>query len=492
MIPRLTPALTPLDSYRDALVPATEQKQPGQAAAPKLRSGLLELALLAADVVLWLALFGCCFEILALFEHASHFPQIPSIGIPLVVSLLSSWLVGGYDRDTDFRSLRFTSEFILAGLVASLLGAALTAFLGTYGGTRLVSRLLLLGTPVAFTFVSLLLRRYLAGRRVWDNQGVRRLLLLGLADEAATLQRALELAGRPTLIERIEPSSASRETISACLAPHSSASAGLAENPAPLDSIVIAPSAEPLIAGITPYLVSLHARQIPVYTWSAFWRQRVRMHDVYDCSTAWLFERDFRLHRTSVHWHLKRLFDIGLASVGLLLAAPILLVTAILIRLDSPGPALFRQQRIGFLGKPFTIFKFRSMGLHAEQVGQLTANEDPRITRIGQFLRRTRIDEIPQLINVLIGDMSFVGPRPEWTVCVENYESQLNYYHLRHLVKPGITGWAQVNYPYGQGVQDARNKLSFDLHYVTHASIVLDCTILLKTCYVVVGRIGGR
>ncbi len=495
VIPPISTALPPPDSYRDALGSTPRTEVPGQAAPRGLRSGLLEVGLFLADILLWLALFGACFETLALVAYASHLPKPIAILIPLAVSLFASWLVGSYDRDTDFRSLRFTSEFVLAGLIASIFGAALSSFFGSYGATKMVSRLLLLGTPVCFTFASLLMRRHLAGRRVWDHHGVRRLLLLGQTSEADTLQRALELAGRPTVVERIDPVTATRESITDCLGsreikstpPHITAKGSV-----PLDSIVIAPSAEPLIAAITPFLVSLHTRQLPVYAWGAFWRQRVRMHDVHDSSTAWLFERDFRLHRTSIHWHLKRLFDIVLAAFALLLASPLLLVAAVLIRLDSPGPALFRQPRVGFLGESFTIYKLRTMRLNAEHDGLLTAQKDPRITRLGQYLRRSRIDEIPQLINVLKGDMSFVGPRPEWTVCVKDYEDQLAYYHLRHLVKPGITGWAQVNYPYGQGVDDARNKLSFDLHYVTHASIFLDCTILLKTCYVVIGRIGGR
>jgi len=150
------------------------------------------------------------------------------------------------------------------------------------------------------------------------------------------------------------------------------------------------------------------------------------------------------------------------------------------------------QPRAGFRGREFSICKFRTMRLHAERDGTTTAPGDGRITRLGHWLRRSRIDEIPQLFNVLRGDMSLVGPRPEWTLCVAEYEDKLPGYHLRHLAKPGLTGWAQVNYPYGEGIEDAACKLSFDLHYVTHASLVLDCSILLKTLYVVIGRIGGR
>ena len=507
------------NSYRDALHSAPTP--PGVFKTPVvLRSGMQGLLHFAGDIILWCGLFSVCLWGLQLFAQGSNFPNSSVVAIPLAVSLLSSWLVGAYDRDNDFRSLRFASEFLIAGLLATVFGAGLTALFGSYGSTVLASRFLLLATPFAFTVASLLLRRQLASRAGWDVNGVRRVLLIGQPEEAASLQRALSLAGRPTTVERLDPALASPETLAEYLeacqsAPKKFSSSAQRATPSKADpnagpsrispaglpadgenippgALVLAPSADELLATLSPFLVSLHTTRLPVYTWSAFWRQRVRMHDVHDPSTAWLFDRDFRLNTTTVYWHLKRFFDITHAAAALLLALPVLFLTWIAIRLDSPGPAFFRQQRIGFRGKPFTIYKFRTMRLNSEAAGTTTVPGDSRITRLGHFLRRSRIDEIPQLLNVLKGDMSFVGPRPEWTVCVELYEQQLPFYHLRHLVKPGLTGWAQVNYPYGQDVDDARNKLSFDLHYVTHASLILDSTIILKTLYVVMGRIGGR
>ena len=482
-------------SYRDALHPGPEVQAPGTPQTAGLRSGVLALALLTGDILVWMGIFSACLGLLHVFAHGSNLPNASVVGIPLGVSLLSSWLVGAYDRDNDFRSLRFASEFLIAGLFATIFGAGLVALFGSYGSTQMASRFLLLATPFVFTLVSLYGRRVLAGRSDWDSTGVRRVLLLGSPEEAAALQRALELAGRPAAVERLDPAQATPAALSDYLLTR--ATAPESPDPAspgavPLGAIVLGLSADPLLTGLSPFLVSLHTTRLPVYTWPAFWRQRVRMHDVHDPSTAWLFDRDFRLTTTSVYWHVKRLVDIVLAAAALLLTSPILLLAGIAVRLDSPGPALFRQQRVGFRGKPFVIYKFRTMRVNSEADGTTTTPGDARITRLGHFLRRSRIDEIPQLINVLKGDMSFVGPRPEWTVCVELYEQQLRYYHLRHLAKPGITGWAQVNYPYGQDVDDARNKLSFDLYYVTHASLILDCTILLKTLYVVLGRIGGH
>ena len=188
----------------------------------------------------------------------------------------------------------------------------------------------------------------------------------------------------------------------------------------------------------------------------------------------------------------KRAFDITLSVLGLLLVWPLMLLTALLVRLDSPGPVLFKQTRVGYDGKPFTLFKFRSMRTDAEQVsGPVWATEDdPRITRAGRFLRKSRLDELPQLFNVLTGHMSLVGPRPERPVFVQDLESQIPYYNQRHIVRPGLTGWAQINYPYGSSVEDALQKLQYDLFYVKNISLLFDLSILFTTIKTVVLRKG--
>jgi lipopolysaccharide/colanic/teichoic acid biosynthesis glycosyltransferase len=167
-------------------------------------------------------------------------------------------------------------------------------------------------------------------------------------------------------------------------------------------------------------------------------------------------------------------------------------VTACLIKLDSPGPILYRQERVGRHGKPFTIFKFRSMRADAERDGspRWAAAGDPRVTRVGRVIRKLRIDELPQILNVLCGDMSLIGPRPERPFFVDQLVQAIPYYAERHLVRPGITGWAQVNYPYGDSIDDARCKLSFDIYYVKNRSIILDLRILLKTVRIIFGLEG--
>ena len=191
---------------------------------------------------------------------------------------------------------------------------------------------------------------------------------------------------------------------------------------------------------------------------------------------------------------LKRLADILLSALGLILAAPLMMVVAILIKIDSPGPIFYRQQRVGQQGKLFIITKFRSMRNDAEAVtGPIFADKhDLRITRVGRVLRTIRVDELPQLLNVLRGEMSFVGPRPERPFFVEQFAKEIPYYTQRLSVRPGITGWAQVCYPYGATLEDAVEKLRLDLYYVKNLSLFLDLCIIMKTCKIVVCGKGAR
>jgi exopolysaccharide biosynthesis polyprenyl glycosylphosphotransferase len=189
----------------------------------------------------------------------------------------------------------------------------------------------------------------------------------------------------------------------------------------------------------------------------------------------------------------KRALDVAAALTLLILASPLIIAVAIIIKLDSPGPVLYRQRRIGFGGREFDMLKFRSMVVDAEKNGpQWAAKNDCRVTRIGRLIRKTRFDEIPQAINILSGDMSFVGPRPERPEFVKVLETEIPNYHLRHIVRPGLTGWAQVKYVYGASVEDARIKLQYDLHYIKHFTLWLDCSIMLMTVRVALFGVGSR
>jgi sugar transferase (PEP-CTERM system associated) len=190
----------------------------------------------------------------------------------------------------------------------------------------------------------------------------------------------------------------------------------------------------------------------------------------------------------------KRLCDVVVSTVLLLVTAPIMIVTALAILGETGRPIFYRQQRVGLRGRLFTLYKFRSMRADAEQdgVARWAASDDDRITRVGTIIRRLRIDELPQLFNVFAGDMSFVGPRPERPEFVSDLRNSIPYYDLRHHVKPGITGWAQVRYPYGASIKDAREKLQYDLYYLKNYSVFLDIAIVLQTIEVILWRKGSR
>ncbi len=191
---------------------------------------------------------------------------------------------------------------------------------------------------------------------------------------------------------------------------------------------------------------------------------------------------------------IKRLTDLLIACSLIALTLPLMLIVALAIRCDSPGPVFYRQERVGLNGRRFVLLKFRSMRQDAEADGRpvWAAALDDRITRVGGFMRLTRIDELPQLFNVLRGDMSLVGPRPERPHFVDHLGKIIPSYDERHTVLPGITGWAQVNYPYGASVEDARQKLAYDLYYIANHSLLLDLRILGATVGVVIFQKGAR
>jgi len=205
-------------------------------------------------------------------------------------------------------------------------------------------------------------------------------------------------------------------------------------------------------------------------------------------SPKWFLENTgFEIYHTNFNLKAKRLLDLLFAFLIGVCVAPIMVVAAIIVKLESRGPIFFIQERIGEGNKKFNIVKFRSMTTDAEKDGPKWATKnDNRVTKFGKIMRLTRIDELPQLWNVLRGEMSFVGPRPEREFFIEQLEKEIPYYNLRHTVKPGLTGWAQVMYPYGASVEDAYRKLQYDLYYIKHHDILFDLKVLLKTITIVI------
>jgi sugar transferase (PEP-CTERM system associated) len=241
-------------------------------------------------------------------------------------------------------------------------------------------------------------------------------------------------------------------------------------------------------------LLRIKTTGVHVNDLSSFLERETGRVDLDSLNPSWLIFSDGFSSGRRLSSAGKRLFDVLVSALILLVSAPLILLTALAVKLESKGPAFFRQRRVGLYGQHFEMLKLRSMRQDAEVGGvAVWAQEnDPRITRVGAVIRKLRIDELPQAWSVLKGEMSFVGPRPERPQFVEDLEARLPYYAERHMVKPGITGWAQINYPYGASIEDSRHKLEYDLYYAKNYSPFLDLLILLQTVRVVLFPDGAR
>jgi sugar transferase (PEP-CTERM system associated) len=344
----------------------------------------------------------------------------------------------------------------------------------------------LLGKVLVVWLVCILASRIIFNRVMRERWFIRRILVLGSPPQTARL-RQLAQGGRGQLFEPV-------------VAVRDADASGAAQplSPAALQrqriwAIVVAKDPAHTAALPLRTLLDCKLRGVPVYDEAGFCEQQLGRIDLDGIRADWLLFAD-GFANGRIGNMIKRGVDVSVSLTLLLLTLPLMLLTAVLIRIDSPGPVLYRQQRLGLHGRPFTLLKFRSMATDAEQGGspRWATQQDPRITRVGSFIRPMRIDELPQLINVLRGEMSMIGPRPERPHFVEQLARIIPFYAERSYVKPGITGWAQVNYPYGASVEDARQKLSFDLYYVKNRGLLLDMLILLATIRVILFREGAR
>jgi len=250
-----------------------------------------------------------------------------------------------------------------------------------------------------------------------------------------------------------------------------------------IDEIVVA-SSHGLDDGLVQLLIDCQAQGVRVRRVPDLYEKLQRRTPIPHVENGWVLDTMQSMPvLDTLPDALKRLLDVVLGLVGLLVFVLVLLPVALAIRLDSPGPVFYRQTRCGRAGKPFSIVKFRTMTTDAEKDGQAlwATKGDPRITRVGQFLRKTRLDEVPQIINVLRGEMSMIGPRPERPEFVTELQQSIPFYRTRLLVKPGVTGLAQIHYPYGNTVEDALIKLEYDFYYLRHWSLWLDLYIIFRT-----------
>lgn len=409
----------------------------------------------------------------------------------LGVILVTLFAIGGYDRRSDMTGLGYTSEHLIAMGAATAMASLLIYAVSTYSLTMHPSRAVLLASFGLFTPLSLAYRRPIY-RAVSVNRSRQVFLVLGAGEIARRFYNAYQASDSHEHLRFVDVTgTGSGQPLAGEGSPvvEDRAAAPLDHLDANVSGVVLAEDVRQFHPAVVEQLVRMHFHKMPVYTLESFYETHWRRVPVLNLDPAWPLQMGFQLARDSPYSHLKRIFDVLAAAAAILLLSPVLLALVLLTWLDSGRPALFRQPRVGWDNRTFTIYKFRTMynsppPTRTEDL--YTRVGDARITRLGHWLRKLRLDELPQLFNVLKGDMSLIGPRAEWTKCAERYEQAIPCYHFRHLVKPGITGWAQVNYPYGQNEEDALQKLKYDLYYIRHYSLRLDAMIVLKTLHIMI------
>lgn len=407
-----------------------------------------------------------------------------------VATLLIAFIAGLYQRGP----IRAMSDLVKPAVMTSILAIPL-AYVGIMalrGNRTDSSAALVLAVLIATAFV--VTYRAQASRQRPGVLGSNRVLILGAGRGAQLVAQTLRASDRHSTIVGFYPVKSDAERF----VPE----ADLVDASMPLASAAAAAKATEIVVAITERrggamaldeLLACRSHGVRVSDLSTYFERtqgQIRLDHVH---AGWLIFGD-GFNQGTVRTAVKRLFDIVSAMTLVVLSLPILLLTVILIKLDSRGPILYRQERTGLDGQPFQVLKLRSMVQDAERAGQpqWAVKADARVTRVGRVIRLLRIDELPQLFNVLRGEMSLVGPRPERPVFVNLLTEQVPYYALRHSVKPGLTGWAQVRYQYGGSVEDAKEKLQFDLYYVKNHTLFLDLLILLKTINVVLTGKGAR
>ncbi|WP_031409250.1 TIGR03013 family XrtA/PEP-CTERM system glycosyltransferase [Thiomonas sp. FB-Cd] len=428
-----------------------------------------------------------------------HDPNLPGVQLTVLPSAIFAGVMlllyitfGAYQRDR-VNSLRM---LLLCALIASMVsvGPLFFIYFKLFFPHRYALRFL--GLAYCYQFVLLVLVRQpvLGGkaRQLWT----RAVLVVGSGPDAISV--AVDIASQASGVYRVAgfyPSGHDPEPAGTLPAP-------LFRRESPLDDLVRQLGIDEIVVAVREQrggaiplrqLLECRTQGIPVHSLATF-SERLKGEVPLDSLKASWMIYGHGFSQGVVRTTVKRLFDIMVSLSLLLMLWPVMLLATLAIWLEDGAPVVFRQERVGRFGKPFMVLKFRSMRKDAEMdgVARWAQANDNRITRVGRFIRKTRIDELPQLINVLKGEMSLVGPRPERPSFVEQLTEAIPYYAIRHSVKPGVSGWAQVRFSYGASLAEARRKLQFDLYYVKNHSLLLDVQIILETVRVVILGEGAR
>src|SRR6266404_2254953 len=459
-------------------VPAPDNREPAMADIHLLPRRIALLLLLADLIGLILA-----------FNLANWLRLGSLLGLPfdilLPIAVLALYVLDCYSVETQVAGIDAAPRTLVAVLFGAIVTAAAIYASGLWGsGNATVGRGVM---PVAYLIFAVWapVWRLYASRYQRQQIGKARWLVAGTGEKAVRLYRDFQKAHAEAELSFLSDATPN----------HDNALPRVVGTMDDLDTVlnqdwsgVIVAPMSPLSETLIQKLMKTRFSGLRVYDLADFYEQRWFKVPVMHTQRGWLlFAHGFDLLHSALALRLKRLLDIAVSGILLIVCIPIMLTIAIAVRLESRGPALFRQTRTGLNGREFDILKFRSMVVDAEKAGpQWTSAHDPRVTKVGRILRVLRLDELPQLINVIKGEMSFIGPRPERPVFIRELEKQIPFYDLRQLVRPGITGWAQVMYTYGASMDDALEKLQYDLYYIKNYSLLLDFAILLRTLRVVI------
>ncbi|MBA4773483.1 MAG: TIGR03013 family PEP-CTERM/XrtA system glycosyltransferase [Sphingomonas sp.] len=446
--------------------------------------GLFDLILLAVAAEMgWVIRAG---QIGMLVEPV--YMRLPQIAV-FVATLETAMIAVGVYSSGALQSLRFATARLIVAVSLGIIFQATIFFLLpelTFWRSNLLY-------AMGLSIVGLISLRILLGKTLGSQAFKRRIVVLGAGSRAQRLKTLSQTPGSAFVVVGYVSMSEANRVIPEAIA--RDAIYNLADHVVLLNASEVVLALEerrnslPLKDLLRIKTTGVHVNEI-----STFLERETGRVDLDSVNPSWLIFSDGFSSGRMLSSAFKRLFDIAASLMLLALTMPVMAMTAIAIKLESKGPVFYRQRRVGLYNVGFDIIKLRSMRQDAEAAGKAVwaEKDDPRITRVGRFIRKVRIDELPQAWSVLKGEMSFVGPRPERPQFVEDLEQKLPYYAERHMVKPGITGWAQINYPYGASIEDARQKLEYDLYYAKNYSPFLDLLILIQTIRVVLWPEGAR
>jgi exopolysaccharide biosynthesis polyprenyl glycosylphosphotransferase len=444
------------------------------------------LVLLSLDIISVLLVFN-----IVIFFRGLNFNEgflFSPLIAPALAVVFAIYLIDGYNSRMDMIGLDYTSLHTIA-VGTAMLATLLLTYVVIPSGYELQSSRIVIALGFCVLIPSTLSYRRIVYQSVSEMRGTRSLVFLG--DEASCLafhQECDRVGVTQPVIYCVAgelPAKAKSELNDPLhLRTFATVLEDIRQSRLAVEAIILRETNREWHGDISGKLVELYFAGVPTYTLELFHQVYWRKIPLYRLNQTWLFQEGFQIAREPVFERLKRATDVFLSLTGLVLASPLILLGGLAVWLQDRGPIFFIQNRVGKNHVSFRLLKLRSMRSAGPGDNRYTQVGDERITRVGRFLRVTRIDEFPQLWNVLRGDMSLIGPRAEWDMLVQNYEREIPCYHFRHLVKPGITGWAQVNYPYGANLADTMRKLEYDLYYIRHFSFLLDAAIVLKTFHV--------